>query len=349
MYRHGARYPSGTAPPQAFQAKLYNATQTVKNLGFTGELDFLNSWEYRLGAELLTPFGRSQNFELGVAFRQQYGALLNNFTRQNALPVFTTESQDRMVKTALNFMGGFFGIPEYSTEANLLLRIEAQGFNNTGAPYYTCPNSNVASRGQQGSGAASKFANNAFNSTLSRLNSQAHGITFTPSDAVAMLQLCSYETDALGYSKFCGLFTEEDFRNYEYYYDLSFYYNNGPGSPVSAAQGKGYAQEILARLQQHYITESHSSINYTLTDNPTDFPLNQSIYADATHEVVVLDTLTALNLTALFKGGALNLNQRVDGSSAFKSSQTVPFATHLVIQIMECSNMTPTKQARFIV
>lgn len=35
-----------------------------------------------------------------------------------------------------------------------------------------------------------------------------------------MLQLCSYETVALGYSRFCGLFSEEDFVNYEYYYDL---------------------------------------------------------------------------------------------------------------------------------
>ena len=35
-----------------------------------------------------------------------------------------------------------------------------------------------------------------------------------------MLELCSYETDALGYSSFCNLFTQEDFLNYEYYFDL---------------------------------------------------------------------------------------------------------------------------------
>lgn len=43
-----------------------------------------------------------------------------------------------------------------------------------------------------------------------------------------MLQLCSYETDALGYSAFCKLFTEQDFQNYEYYYDLvSRHYSPG--------------------------------------------------------------------------------------------------------------------------
>jgi hypothetical protein len=93
--------------------------------------------------------------------------------------------------------------------------------NNTGAPYETCTNSNVGSRGSIGSAAASAFAKNAFNQTLARLNKEVSGLTFTPTDAIAMLQLCSYETDALGYSSFCKLFTKEDFQNYEYFYDIS--------------------------------------------------------------------------------------------------------------------------------
>lgn len=125
--------------------------------------------------------------------------------------------------------------------------------NNSGAPYDVCANSNVASKGGIGSSVAAKFANNAFNSTIARLNaevslevlllqknpfhpllfvdssdwreaylSQASGITFTPTDALAMLELCSYETDALGFSDFCALFTEQDFINYEYYFTISF-------------------------------------------------------------------------------------------------------------------------------
>lgn len=35
-----------------------------------------------------------------------------------------------------------------------------------------------------------------------------------------MLELCSYETVALGYSAFCGLFSQQDYLNYEYYFDL---------------------------------------------------------------------------------------------------------------------------------
>lgn len=161
-----------------------------------------------------------------------------------------------------------------------------------------------------------------------------------------MLQLCSYETHALGYSTFCTLFSEEDFLAYEYYYDLIFYYNNGPGSPVAAAQGKGYLQEWVARLT-HSFPSANSALNETFDNTTTFFPLNSSIYADATHEVVVLDTLTAFNLTALFKGPPLDPkgNQH---SNSFVASKQVPFATHFTTQVLECPAYTPTRQIRFI-
>lgn len=219
LYRHGARYPTSGAGPSTFAQKVHNAT--VAGFNVTGDLTFLADWTYKLGAELLTPFGRSQNFQLGVEYRQLYGELLNNFTEQDALPVFRTQSQDRMVKTAENFAAGFFGVPEYLNQVNIEILVENSTVNNSGAPYEVCPNSNIATRGSVGSALAAKFANNAFNATLARLNAQVSGaLNFTATDAIEMLQLCSYETNALGYSKFCGLFSEEDFINYEYYYDL---------------------------------------------------------------------------------------------------------------------------------
>jgi hypothetical protein len=45
---------------------------------------------------------------------------------------------------------------------------------------------------------------------------QITGVNLTATDTIAMLQLCSYETQPLGYSAFCNLFREEDL-NYEYY------------------------------------------------------------------------------------------------------------------------------------
>lgn len=108
LYRHGARYPTSGAAPSTFAQKIANATKTG-DLAFSGELSFMSDWTYKLGSEILTPFGRSQNFLLGIESRVLYGHLLNNFTASGKLPVFRTESEDRMVKTAENFCAGFFG------------------------------------------------------------------------------------------------------------------------------------------------------------------------------------------------------------------------------------------------
>ena len=71
LYRHGARYPTSslTSGPSFFAAKVHNATVNGTGFTATGDLAFLNNWSYKLGAEILTPFGRSQNFELGVSTR----------------------------------------------------------------------------------------------------------------------------------------------------------------------------------------------------------------------------------------------------------------------------------------
>lgn len=52
-FRHGARYPTTGAAPSSFAAKVHNASLVGFNA--TGDLAFLNTWTYQLGAELLTP------------------------------------------------------------------------------------------------------------------------------------------------------------------------------------------------------------------------------------------------------------------------------------------------------
>ena len=52
---------------------------------------------------------------------------------------------------------------------------------------------------------------------------------------------------------------------------------------IGRAQGIGYVQEMLARLQHLYITSSNSSVNSSLDNNPATFPLDQAFYADFSH------------------------------------------------------------------
>lgn len=59
LHRHGARYPTADSSVSNFAAKIHTTASTP---GFTasGPASFLNTWKYKLGAEILTPFGRSQ-------------------------------------------------------------------------------------------------------------------------------------------------------------------------------------------------------------------------------------------------------------------------------------------------
>jgi hypothetical protein len=72
--------------------------------------------------------------------------------------------------------------------------------------------------------------------------------------------------------------------------DVYFWYNSGFGAPLARVQGLGYIQELVARLTHTPIAVYNSSTNSTLNNNPTTFPLNDSLYVDATHEVVVLNS-----------------------------------------------------------
>lgn len=69
--------------------------------------------------------------------------------------------------------------------------------------------------------------------------------------------------------------------------DLDFWYGVGPGNPTSAAQGIGYVQELVARLTKTPITAASTTLNSTIVGNPSLFPLDQPIFVDATHDVVI--------------------------------------------------------------
>jgi hypothetical protein len=72
LHRHGARYPTGTSSVANFGSKIHNITAngTAK---WSGELSFLNSWQYQLGAEILVARGRQELFDAGVQFYYNYG------------------------------------------------------------------------------------------------------------------------------------------------------------------------------------------------------------------------------------------------------------------------------------
>lgn len=52
--------------------------------------------------------------------------------------------------------------------------------------------------------------------TVPRLQQYLEGVELDIEDVYAMQELCAFETVALGYSKFCELFTEKEWEAFDY-------------------------------------------------------------------------------------------------------------------------------------
>ncbi|EJU01676.1 phosphoglycerate mutase-like protein [Dacryopinax primogenitus] len=348
LHRHGARYPTSSGEgvgPAGFATRLHNALTSGKTWSAGGDLDFLNDWVWMLGADVLTPFGREQMYKLGVDLRIKYGFLLNNFTVSQTLPVFRTESQDRMRSSSENFALGFFG--ERAKDQYLAsITVEASGFNNTLSPYYTCHNSFDWNKSYRQTPYMKIWLPTYLKDTLPRIQSMLEGFELSYDDIFTMQTICAYETVALGYSAFCGLFTQEEWEGFEYAWDIYFWYDSGWGSPVARGLGLGYVKELVARLTNTPIAVHDSTTNSTLDDNPITFPLGSSLYVDATHETVVLNILTALNLSSFAAAGPPPADH-IPEKRSFIASQVVPFGTNVQFQVLSCA-ATPDPQIRII-
>ncbi|BGP43558.1 hypothetical protein JCM10449v2_007599 [Rhodotorula kratochvilovae] len=339
LHRHGARYPTSGAGTEAFARDVVGAP------GFkaSGNMSFLNDWKYRLGAEILTPFGREQLFNLGVSFRTKYGHLLN----EGQKPVFRTESQDRMHASALNFAAGFWGIP-YEEQYHQLVTIEWPGYNNTLAPYMTCTNANRLDL-TRGLTKMAEWSRVYLDGARKRLQSQVEGVTLSHRDLFNMQLLCAYELVALGGSAFCPLFTEDEWRGFEYAHDIEFYDIFAFGQPAQAAVGKGWVQEWLARTLKQPLSEFNTTTNGTLHTSEY-FPLDQRFYVDATHDVIVSAAIVALGFTSFARSGPLPTDH-IPSDLSFVASSIAPFAANLHSQVLSCpaSPLVPRgKSDRFV-
>jgi hypothetical protein len=327
LQRHAQRGPTSVFDDaindQRFAAKLVNFTSANASATFTGPLAFLNTWEYVLPGGTLTGIGAATEFSAGVTFWNRYGRLLYNavpgqmaynasYANGTARPklVLRTTSQSRIENSEINWALGFFG-PSFEAVPNPTLANATSAFNvviipeggtenNTLASYDSCINTGDAIIGYLGDLTLENYIPTYLAAAAARLTKYAPaGITLTPNDTYAMQSLCAYETGFIGASSFCNLFTYDEWAGFENTLDIEYFYDYSYGSPTGRAQGIGYLQELLARLQNQYITSSDSSVNSTLTNNAADFPLGEKVYADFTHDDIIISVLTAMSMDYL--------------------------------------------------
>ncbi|KAM0584477.1 hypothetical protein ACHAQF_007602 [Verticillium nonalfalfae] len=320
LSRHGSRYPTLNSSVTGLGDRLKAAAGKVKA---KGALEFLNRWTYELGHEILVPKGRSELFESGVLHSYMYSQLYNT----NSKIIVRTTTQDRMLKSAEYFLAGFFGL-EWTNNATIEVIIEQSGFNNSLAGYLNCPN---AWKHQVGTEASLDWQSRYLANATTRLQGLIEGYDWTIEDTYAAQTMCPYETVAYGYSRWCELFTYEEWLGFSYAVDLAFSGNNMFHNPTGRAVGLGYQQEVIARLKNHTLGYSGSQINTTLDSSEETFPLNQSLYLDFSHDTNIASILTAFGLTQF--AGPLP-RDKLPETHNLTVSHLTPFAARLDIEII---------------
>lgn len=334
LSRHGARYPTAGSTLLSFADKLKSSNFTA-----TGALAFMNDWKYDLGEAILVPVGKQQLYDSGVLAAMQYGSLYNHTETENKL-VFRTTSQRRMTESALAFLEGFFGGQDWKDHANLEVIIEAGGFNNTLAPYMTCPNSNKQMFGSHNR----RYWENIYlankTTTFAKLITD---MEWTVKDTAAAQLLCPYETVANGYSQFCELFNYQEWKDFNYAESIWFEQNCAFGAPTGRAQGIGWVNQLIRRIEKTPFDYSTiSSENSTFDDNDVYFPLNQSLYVDFSHDSVISSVITALDFKQFSKH--MPRDGPVEGETYYSTSKLHPFAARLAVEIVECDDNEETEE-----
>ncbi|EGU78833.1 hypothetical protein FOXB_10655 [Fusarium oxysporum f. sp. conglutinans Fo5176] len=318
LSRHGARYPTPGSNVATLGERLANASAGLKT---SGALEFLMDWKYELGKAILVPRGRQELFESGVLHSYMYGSLYNP---QSKLIVRTTYSDSSR-----------------TNNATIEVIIEAPGFNNSLAGGLNCPNSDKADYVTPVAAWYEKYLKDA----TARFNNVTKGFTWTPADVWAAQNMCPYETVAYGFSRFCDLFTYEEWEHFGYSIDLGFSLGAGFQSPVGRATGLGYQQEVMARLKNHTLGYSGSQINTTLDSMKETFPLNQSLYFDFSHDTNIISILTAFGLRQFAEELPTD---KYPGEHEFVVSKLTPFGARLDIEIIKAPSPVSPKRDGYL-
>lgn len=375
LQRHAQRFPTSAYDDgkndENFASKLLNFTMANANANFSGPLSFLKYYRYSLGEGLLTGTGALTEFASGIQFWNRYGRLLYDAQKAQLAynasyvngtarpkPVLRTTGQSRIENSQINWSLGFFGTsfeetpnPTFANATsafNVVVIPEGGTENNTLASYDSCLNEAKSPILDAGDLDVLKYVELYLQDATKRLQAYVpSGFTLTVNDTYAMQSICAYETAYIGDSDFCGLFTTDEWAGFEQTLDMEYYYDYAWGNPTGRAQGIGYLQELLARLQKQYILSSDSSVNSSLTNNSADFPLGQPFYLDASHDDILISVMTAMSLDYL--KDPPNLSQYPPNPDRkFVLSRLTPFGARLITEVIGCKAENPAAKPNHV-
>lgn len=328
LSRHGGRNPTLTKTT-AYRALITGIQDSATS--FPGTLKFLEHYNYTLGADDLTDAGRQEMVNSGTQFADRYVKLLRKHT-----PFVRSSGQDRVVESAQKWLTGVAQTLKKEPRAIDVIIPEATTSNNT-LSHDTCPAFETGPYSELGATAQKAWLSRFVPPIQQRIN-EALGTNLSTTSIISLMDMCPYDTLAspdATISKFCHVFTENEWHAYDYYQTLGKFYGYGAGNPLSATQGVGYVNELLARLIEKPV-DDHTNTNSTLDSDSATFPLDNKVYADFSHDNDMSGIFAALGL---YNGTKLsNTTMESTLQTGYSAAWTVPFAARLYVEKLQCKH-----------
>lgn len=358
LSRHGARDPTSS------KTKTYNETiQKIQESATSyigSNITFLEDLEYTLGADELTKFGQRELYNSGYKFYQRY----KNLARTKKMFVRASD-ESRVVESGYNFTRGFHDAmlsdvfshrgQSVTNRTNdypypILTISEDADANNT-LSHALCTSFENESDDAIDARGQGPWTDIFLPPIAARINSQLPGANLSLKETSYLMDLCPFFTVASqpttaspngGLSKFCNLFTIDEWRSYDYYQSLGKYYHYGAGDDLGPTQGVGYTNELIARLTHASYVKDNTSVNHTLDDNQSTFPTvdrNEDVlFADFSHD----NDMTAIFFALGLYDGTADLNNTHiqkptdPGVAGYSAAWTASFGARMYVEKLVC-------------
>ncbi|KAK1926605.1 histidine phosphatase superfamily [Papiliotrema laurentii] len=246
-----------------------------------GAWAFLNTYDSPIveeNLEKISKRGKDDAFMLGKYVRKQYGELFPKKHKKSKggkkkkgskIPPYKvwTASSERDIDTAEAYIRGSFpsdqsgGHGEGDGETVQLIKVpnKAKDWDRSLTPHKACE----AWEKDSSLVPANKWLSVYAPQVRERLRQYLPDLVdeLNDQDVLAMQMLCGYETIAAGDSPFCHLFTDEEWRDVEYYFDIRWYHSIGYGSYFSPYLGMPWVKTATHLLDGHDSDEKHEPID----------------------------------------------------------------------------------------
>ncbi|WWC64640.1 uncharacterized protein I303_107251 [Kwoniella dejecticola CBS 10117] len=339
----------------------------------SGEWKFLNDWRSPIGddtLEVVSPQGKRDAKFLGKYIRDQYNSLFppkkktttKKDKKRTPYKVWTASST-RDIDTAKSYIKG--GFPSHQSghdgegdgEVVQLIQVpnKAKDWDRSLTPHKACDTFDKKPSLEPANKWLAVYAPKVIDRLKAIVPEFAEELV--DQDILAMQMLCGYESIAVGSSHFCQAFTDEEWLDVEYYFDVRFHYMMGYGSHLSPYLGMPWVKTAKHLLSGKDTDGSDGDKDHKPSDDGTlgtfkkgpklpepKLPPNathtQLLHPSFTHRESPAFVAVFLNLFnssshAHPSSEAPPLDHRVD-DRAWRTSHLVSFLGHVALERYHC-------------